>query len=333
MRLVPTLLLSALALGIGCSDDPTPPRDVSLSIKVGPPGAAAGVARLALNLPDGIDLDRVRLILKEVELENEDGHHSGDDGLDDNGDDNTDGGTDEGVDDNGGGTDDGVDDNDGGTDDGLDDNGDDNTDGSTDESGELEIEFGPFLVDLDRAALAGDIVEHLVSATVPQGTYEKLKFKIDRIDARAGDPAALADLTRERLSVLIEGTIDGEPFTFKSGLEAEQELRVNIVVGDGGSEENLTLFLNADTWFVDASTGERLDPRDAGDALEIAANIRGSIHAEDDDDHDGIGDNDDEDDDRSGPNPGHEGEDENDDDEDRDGGVDDEDDGGNSGPG
>ena len=317
MRIAAISILGTLALGIGCSGDAAPPRDVGLSIKVGDPGAAAGVARLALNLPDGSDLDRVRIILKEVELENEGENDDGDHkGVDDNND-----GTDDGADDSDGGTDDSAEDRDGG----VDDNGDD----KQGDSAEDEIEFGPFLVDLDRAALAGDIIEHVVSALVPQGTYEKLKFKIDRIDASAGDPPALADLTQNRTSVLIEGTIDGEPFTFASQVEAEQELRVNIAVGDGGSTENLTLFLNADTWFVDPSTGERLDPRDAADAEVIAHNIRGSIHAEDDDDHDGIGDEHDDDDNRSGSDDGHEGEDDGDDHgEDHDGGVEDD---GNSG--
>ena len=301
---IASICIGALVLGIGCSTDEAKPRDVALSIKVGG-SLPAGVSRLALTLPDGIELDRVRFILREVELENE----NEDEGLDDNGEDNTDDGTDEGPDDNG----------------------DDNSDGSSDED-EQEIEFGPILVDLDRAALAGDIVEHIVSTLVPQGTYDELKFKIGPVGARAGDSPELAELTQNGWSVLLEGTIDGEAFVLSSSIEAEQELDVDIVVGDSGSQENLTLFLVADSWFMDAATGERLDPRDPADALSIAGNIRRSIHAEDDDDADGIGDEDDEDDDRSGSNEGHEGEDENDDDDD-DGGVDDEDDGGNSGHG
>jgi len=291
-------LLGGLVLVQGCSSDPPAAKEVGLSIKVGAPGAALNVAgvgsrRAALSLPDGIELSRVRFILREVELHNdlEDEDNSGPGSGDDDGEDNSGPGSD----------DDGEDSDDSGSD-----------------GDEDEIEFGPFLVDLDPAALSGEVIEHVVVATVPQGTYTKLEFKIDTIAPRAGQGPALGDLTNAGLSVLVEGSIDGEDFTLQSSVEAESESAVNIVVGDAGGLENLTLFIDADIWFVNRETGARLDPRVAADAALIEQNIKNSIDADDDDDADGIGDDDDDDDNR-----GHDGDDDDCDDDDDDDGDDD----------
>jgi len=289
-------LLGGLYLA-GCSDTATAgAKDVALSVRVGAPAVpVAGVQRMALTLPTGIELDRVRVILREIELESD-----ADDGSDDS--------SGPGSEDSGEGEDSGGDEN--------------------------EVEFGPVFLDLGPDALAGSMIENVVAIPVPAGTYDELKFKIGPIAARPDDEPAKAELTQAGLSLLIEGTIDGEAFTLASGVEIDQERDVHITVGDAGALENVTLFIDADLWFFDATTGERLDPRD--DLLEILANIRRSIHAEDDDDQDGVGDDDDEDD-----NEDHSDEDEDHDREaGRDGGMDDDEDdrdedgdGGNSGPG
>jgi len=163
---------------------------------------------------------------------------------------------------------------------------------------EVKIAEGPLLLDVSGDKLAGALVQ-LVPSNVPTGTYDKLKIDIHRVDeAPAG---AFDDLVQRRVSVLLEGTIDGQSFTFASALEAELEHEGRFEVGADVS--NITLSIDASKWFL-AADGSRLDPRDPANRAAIEANIRASFRAFEDDDEDGEEDRDDRDagdrDDRDG---------------------------------
>ncbi len=174
----------------------------------------------------------------------------------------------------------------------------------------VEVAVGPVLIDLSAAELDGK-VHRVFDSTVPAGTYDKIEFEIHPLE-RATTAAGADDLLKQRASAIIEGTIDGESFTFTTAIEAEQEFEGRFVVTDGSS--NVTFDVDTSKWFV--KDGARLDPRDAANRAAIEANLRSSINAFQDDD--GLGhENHDLDDDHGG---------------DRDGG-DDDGDGGHSGPG
>lgn len=148
-----------------------------------------------------------------------------------------------------------------------------------------EIEVGPFLVDLP---LGVGGAARTVTARVPAGTYDEVKFKIrEPDDDTAADAAFVAehpDFTHA--SVKVEGTYNGAPFTFVSDLEAELKLELNPpLVVDGSGTTDLTLFANLDAWFRDAG-GNLLDPSSASGAL-VADNIARSFHAFEDENHDG----------------------------------------------
>ena len=146
---------------------------------------------------------------------------------------------------------------------------------------EVEISQGPLLLDVSGDALSGALLE-LVTAKVPAGTYDELKIDIHRVDsAPAG---AFDDLVKQRASVLLEGTIDGQPFTFDSALEAELEHEGQFELGTASS--NITLDIDASKWFV-AADGSRLDPRESAARAAIEANIAASFRAFEDDDEDG----------------------------------------------
>jgi hypothetical protein len=150
-----------------------------------------------------------------------------------------------------------------------------------DASFEVKISEGPLLLDVSDSALGGALVS-LVTANVPAGTYDKLKLDIHRVEsAPAG---AFDDLVKQGASVLLEGTIDGQAFTFSSSLEAELEHEGRFELG--GTATNITLDIDASKWFL-AADGSRLDPRDPNNRLAIQANIRASFNAFEDDDEDG----------------------------------------------
>ena len=149
---------------------------------------------------------------------------------------------------------------------------------------EVEISQGPLLLDASGDALAGALLE-LVTGKVPAGTYDKLKVDIHRVEtAPAG---AFDNLVKRGASILLEGTVDGQPFVFASALEAELEHEGQFELG--GAAANITLSLDASKWFK-AADGTRLDPRESSAQRAIETNIAASFSAFEDDDEDGADD-------------------------------------------
>jgi hypothetical protein len=150
------------------------------------------------------------------------------------------------------------------------------------DASEVKICEGPLLLDVKGPALGGALVA-LVSANVPLGTYDKLKLDIHAVETSPS--AAFDDLVRRGASMLVEGIVDGQPFTFASGLEAELEHEGQFQLG--GAAANITLDIDASKWFQTAD-GSRLSPVDPAAREAILANIRASFSAFEDDDEDGI---------------------------------------------
>lgn len=150
----------------------------------------------------------------------------------------------------------------------------------------LEIEKGPFLIDLEGAAFEGGVVKALATE-VPPGTYQKVEFKVEPPLGGAASLPMLADHVAANASMLIDGLIDGAPFTFATSLAEHQEYEGAIVVGE--ANESVVLNLDPSRWFLDAQGGS-LDPRQPGAKLAIEGNIRRSLHLyEVGDDHGGPG--------------------------------------------
>ena len=153
-----------------------------------------------------------------------------------------------------------------------------------DRQSEIEISQGPLLLDASGDALAGALLQ-LVTGSVPAGTYDKLKIDIHSVAAAPAGP--FDDLVKRGASILLEGTVDGQPFTFASALEAELEHEGTFALGSAAS--NITLNVDVSRWFK-AADGSRLDPRDSASQAGIAANLRASFSAFEDDDEDGVDD-------------------------------------------
>jgi len=154
---------------------------------------------------------------------------------------------------------------------------------SRDGSRRAEIALGPVVIDLGAADLTSAGVEKILDSTVPAGTYDKIKFKIHRLQAADASLAGAADLVAKNASILVDGTFNGTAFQFATALEAEQELEGKFVID--ATTQNITLNFDPSKWFVSGTTS--LDPSDPANKLAIETNIRASLAAFQDDD--GVG--------------------------------------------
>jgi hypothetical protein len=227
-----------------CSDGGSGPTgDAQVSLSLATRGAAAANAAVVAGpetYTDGaghtLVIDRVQLVLREVELENETHQGACDTGA---------------------------------------------------SSGDCaEIELGPFLADLP---LGVGGAARTVTASVPAGTYDEVKFKIrEPDDDTSADGAFVAEHPEfAHTSIKVEGSFDGTPFTFTSDLRAELKLELSPpLVVDGSGTTDLTLFADLGAWFRDAG-GSLIDPASAANATLVRDNIARSFNAFEDENHDG----------------------------------------------
>jgi hypothetical protein len=152
-----------------------------------------------------------------------------------------------------------------------------------------EPTFGPILVDLSGATIAGGI-EQVVAGLVPEGTFHEAKIAIGPVTvAQAGTDQKLADMAAQNASVIIDGTVDGKSFTFVSSLVAEIDVESDFVVS-GSKTNNITVSVDLKGCFGGTGTS-RLDPVPANQAA-IENLIKAAITAFEDDDwsgHEDIG--------------------------------------------
>jgi hypothetical protein len=159
-------------------------------------------------------------------------------------------------------------------------------DASSDDGDCAEIELGPFLVDLP---LGVGGAARTVTASVPAGTYDEVKFEIRQPDDdTAADEAFVADHPDfAHTSVKVEGSFNGTPFTFVSDLRAEFKLELSPpLVVDASGTTDLTLFADLGAWFRDGG-GSLIDPALGTSATLVSENIARSFNAFEDENHDG----------------------------------------------
>lgn len=193
-------------------------------------GAAALLTPAALTLAEGVSLDRARLLIRKVMLQ---------------------------------------------------DLGDGETGGAT-------IRWEPQVIDLSGAELDGGVV-FLLGGEVPAGTYDQLTFQLHKLTP--GDEAVMdGDFSPLGASIVLDLTLDGEPFQFVSDLTAVGVIPGPFTVEEGGTA-NVTVTIDPSGWFT-GPAGEPLDPRLGEDRSRIEWNVKGSIRGFQDDDADGIPDDD-----------------------------------------
>jgi len=154
-------------------------------------------------------------------------------------------------------------------------------------SGEVELKTAPLLVDLLEPDLESGTPHEVNLADVQPATYRELKFKIHK--PSLSDPGVAVDnglfwMASEKASIIVDGTVDARPFTFKSAIEAEEELTGSFAFGDGN--HYVTLNLDPSGWF--GGTGAaRLDPTLESNRAQIENLVERSFVAFQDDNHDG----------------------------------------------
>jgi hypothetical protein len=152
-----------------------------------------------------------------------------------------------------------------------------------------EFETGPMLLDLP---LDGQTVT-AVTVPVPPGMYDELEFEIHKVTRDEEDSvfaAAHPDLVDK--SIRIQGSFNGQPFTYETDLDVEQEFDLTppLVIDDATTATNVTVRLDLDAWFRDGA-GDLVNPQDGnkGGQYEslIKENIKQNIEAFEDEDRDG----------------------------------------------
>ena len=150
-----------------------------------------------------------------------------------------------------------------------------------------EIELGTRLVDLP----VSDALAPATTASIPEGTYREIEFKVHKPGTDAIDAAfILANPDFKDISVRVEGTYNGAQFTFTSAVNEEVELEFNPPVVITAASNNITIQVDLRTWFRNTD-GTVIDPATANtggpNASLVASKIKASLRAFEDRDKDG----------------------------------------------
>jgi len=160
-----------------------------------------------------------------------------------------------------------------------------------DESECAELELAPSVVDLP---VDGTVASKL-AVTVPAGAYTALEAKIRPVRAdgshgRGSSAFIAANPTLANVSVRVEGTFNGTPFTYIGAPDFGFETRFDPPLTVDASPLNLTIHVDVASWFH-SSTGASIDPSTANaggaNAGVVSDNIKRSFRGFRDDDHNG----------------------------------------------
>lgn len=149
----------------------------------------------------------------------------------------------------------------------------------------IEIEMGPYLVDLP----VNGGVASVLTMPIPAGTYAKLEMKLRQADS-GGDRAFIATHPEMNgISVVASGMYRGRAFTWRGDVDADLEMYFSPALAVDGAG-NVTVNIDVGRWFRSA-TGGIIDPAAAGPGqpgfATVASNIAASFGAFCDDDRDG----------------------------------------------
>jgi hypothetical protein len=161
---------------------------------------------------------------------------------------------------------------------------------------ELDVEVGPYLIDLTSSDFNGTLQQGVIEAELPVGEYDEVRFKIHKLDdgdpqdvAAADADPGLAQMMDLDLSIALAGALgDATDFSFESSVDERQDVPASISVGDSVTGiDGITLTIDPATWFL-REGGGCLDPTVEEDHGEIEQNLKDSIKVEEDDDADGL---------------------------------------------
>jgi len=166
--------------------------------------------------------------------------------------------------------------------------------GGSEHDGCEKLGLGPMLLDLPLGGAGG--AARTFSVPVAAGSYDEVELEIHKpSDDDASDAAFVqAHPDFAGVSIRVDGTFNGQAFSYTSDLNAEEEIELNPpLVTTESAATDLTLFVDLDRWFRDGA-GNLVYPATAGVGLTnevlVENNISGTLHAFEDEDHDGTDD-------------------------------------------
>jgi len=111
-----------------------------------------------------------------------------------------------------------------------------------------DVEIGPFLIDLPLTAG----VTPALALDVPPGTYDELELVLHTPDDDdAEDRAFLAAHPGfRRISAIVEGSFNGQPFTYVTRARAKYELEFEPPITIGPDGDRITVDVNVGAWFA-----------------------------------------------------------------------------------
>jgi hypothetical protein len=156
---------------------------------------------------------------------------------------------------------------------------------STDDT--MNVRADPFVAHLDLSGITTDFTV----ANIPPGNYDRIKFKVHKIGGSETSPdPEFKEGTDEslRYSIIIKGSVNSNPFVYKSRKSAHQDLKLETPINvEENGVVNLTIIVNPFSWFTDGAN--ILDPTDPVNENNIDNNIKESFKkAFQDNNHDGI---------------------------------------------
>jgi hypothetical protein len=154
-----------------------------------------------------------------------------------------------------------------------------------------EFEAGPVLLDLP---LDGNVAT-MVTITPDPDVYDEVEFDIHKVSNDDPEDATFRETYPDMVgkSIRVQGSFNGQPFTYETDLDVEQEFDLSppLTVGaDAAAATNVTIMVDVDAWFRDLS-GTLVNPQDGNKGGQheslVKENIKQSIEAFEDHDSDG----------------------------------------------
>lgn len=132
---------------------------------------------------------------------------------------------------------------------------------------------GPFVLFLNL----GSNVNLMTTTQVPEGSYDKIKFEIHKIeDTETPIDPEFVD-ANGRYSTIVKGYFNGSYFVFKSSASAHQKLNFpTSIYMSGTTKTNITLKAEPYKWFY--KNGVLLNPNDPANMNDISNNIKNNIN-------------------------------------------------------
>jgi hypothetical protein len=121
-------------------------------------------------------------------------------------------------------------------------------------------------------------VTTFTSAQISEGTYDKLKFEIHKLESNETPPDPDFSDINGRYSVVVKGRWNDTAFVFKTDVNAHQILLFpgNLVLNND-TKSNITLKAKPFIWFKDEN-GNYVDPRNTQNKSRIDNNIKNNVN-------------------------------------------------------